>query len=391
MISISNLNAMKPKFSFLLLSLFMSANLFSQTIYVVDQNPNAPTGDHVYNDLQQCIDNASDGDMIHIIPATLDYGDVTIDKELHLIGSGWVSDNQSGMISKVNTIVFVSNEANGSTLNGLVLIETVHYPVFFGELNAPLDTLKNIEIYNCKIPGLLQRDNCPLKNVILRNNVFATLNTRDGATTLNFDVTDGMTENLLISNNIVNTNYGDGNVLTGISAANETLITNNLLYSNDGYYFFYNIKNCFITNNVFYGSSATSYHYSHSVGFNYANVYSNNLSYKCTSYGGCDIPPASTSTPANTGSGNIINTDPLYEDLASTWKWANKWSLTLLDYSPLSNAGTDGTDIGISGGQYPFENYNNLRGVPYVHEMSVPGLIMQNQPIELEAEGRTNK
>lgn len=382
---------MKPKFSFFLLCLILSVNVFSQTIFVVDQNPNAPTGDHVYSDLQECINNASDGDMIHVIPAIEDYGDVTIDKELHLVGSGWVPDNQSGIISKVHTIVFVANEANGSTLNGLVLTETAHYPVIFGELNAPLDTLKNIEIFNCKVPGVLQRDNCPLINVILRNNVIAMLYSVDGYPTLNFDVNDGMTEKLLISNNIICTNYSNGYIRSGISAANKTLITNNLLYSNSGYYFFFNIRNCFITNNVFYGSSAAHYRYGSTVGFNYANVYSNNLSYACTSYGGCDIPPASTSSPANTGSGNLTDTDPLYENIVSAWSWENKWSLTLLNYSPLSNAGTDGTDIGITGGQYPFENYNNLRGVPYVHKVSVPGLIMQNQPIELEAEGRTNK
>ena len=382
---------MKPKFSFLLLCLFVSVNVFSQTILVADKNPNAPTGDHVYSDLQECIDNASDGDMIHIIPAAEDYGDVIINKELHLVGSGWVSDNQSGMITKVNTIVFVSDKANGSTLNGLVLIERTHYPVIFGDLNAPLDTLKNIEIFNCKIPGILQRDNCPLKNVILRNNVLATLSSRDGIPAVNFDVTDGMTESILISNNIIGTNYGNGNVLSGISAANQTLITNNLLFSNSGYYFFFNIRNCFITNNVFYGSSAAHFRYGSTVGFNYANVYTNNLSYECTKYGGCDIPPASTSSPANTGSGNLTDTDPLYQNIAASWSWENKWSLSLLNYSPLSNAGTDGTDIGITGGQYPFENYNNLRGVPYVHKLSVPGLIMQNQPIELDAEGRTNK
>ncbi|MDX2443269.1 MAG: hypothetical protein QNK30_05670 [Bacteroidales bacterium] len=382
---------MKQKFSFFLLLMYMSANLFSQTIYVVDKNPDAPTGDHVFNDLQLCIDNASAGDMIHIIPAVDDYGSVSINKELHLVGSGWIPDSQTGEISKVNTIVFLANQANGSSLNGLVLTETKHYPIIFGDLNAPLDTLKNIEIYNCKVPGILQRDNCPIKNVILRNNVFATLYSTDGYTTLNFDVNDGMTENLLITNNIIGTNYANGNIRTGISAANQTLITNNLLFSRDGYYFFFNIRNCFITNNVFYGSSAKSYKYGSTVGFNYANVYSNNLSFDCTNYGGCDIPPVSTSSPVNTGSGNLTNTDPLYENIISGWVWKNEFSLTLLDYSPLPNAGTDGTDIGIMGGQYPFKNYNNLRGVPYVHKMSVPALILQNQPIELDAEGRTNK
>ena len=65
--------------------------------------------------------------------------------------------------------------------------------------------------------------------------------------------------------------------------------------------------------------------------------------------------------------------------------------MDLLEFSPLLNGGTDGTDIGVTGGAYPFNNYQNLRGVPYVHQMSVPGLIMENQDIQLEAEARSNQ
>lgn len=382
---------MRPQLLMLFLFVFMCTNLLAQTTYVVDQNPNAPTGDHVFNDLQTCIDNASNGDMIHIVPATNNYGDVLIDKELHLVGTGWVPDNQTGMISQVNSISFSANESNGSTLNGLVIVKTNDYPVTFGELNAPLDTLKNIEIYNCKIPGILQRDNCPIKNVTLRNNIIATLRATTGYPALLFSIVDGFTSNLLISNNIITVNFANGNVRTGISAANQTLITNNLLFSRGGYYMFFDIKNSFITNNVFYGSSAASYVYGSTKGVNYNNVYSNNLSFECTQYASGDIPPASTDSPANTGGGNLVDTDPLLESIDHNWVWSVEYSLGLLEYSPLENGGTDGTDIGVSGGQYPFNNYSHLRGVPYVHSMSVPGLIMTNQPIQLDAEARTDQ
>lgn len=375
----------------LLLFLFTTSALFSQTIYVVDQNPNAPSGDHVYADLQNCIDNATDGDIIHIIPAIDNYGSITIDKELHIIGSGWIPDSQSGMKSTVYSIQFESNNANGSTLNGLVLAQTNDYPIHFGELNAPLDTLKDVEIFNCKVPGLRQRDNCPIKNITIRNNIFSNLNTGFGYPSLNFLTGTGMTEDLLISNNIICSNYGLAYVKAGLSAANETLITNNLFYSNGGYYAFHDIFNCFVTNNVFFGASAKSYSYGATVGENYANVYSNNLSYDCLSYGGCNIPPTSTSLPANTGNGNLANTDPLYATLVDGWFWSADNSLDLLDFSPLVNGGTDGSDIGITGGSYPFNNYKTLTGVPYVHQMSVPGLIMENQDIHLEAEARSNK
>lgn len=377
---------MRPIYLLLTVFLFTATNLFSQTIYKVDSNPNAPTGDHVYSNLQDCIDAASDGDIIQIIPAVDHYGDVNIDKELHLVGSGWVSDNQSGMISKINSIVFESSTANGSTLNGLTLIADFSYPITFGELNAPLDTLKDVEIFNCKIAGIQQLANCPLKNITLRNNVFALLFSNSGAgVTLNFQVTDGATENLLIANNIIlRSRYTFGIAFPAMSVANQTIITNNLFISSPGLTMFSVLHHCFITNNVFYGGAAKSSSTS------YANVFSNNLSYECAS--SCALPPTSTATPANTGSGNLPNTDPLYANIAATYvSYTNTNDLSTSEFSPLYDAGTDGTDIGIMGGQYPFVNYNNLRGVPYIHQMSVPGLIMENQDIQLEAEARNNQ
>lgn len=365
--------------------LFTTTILLSQTIYVVDQNQNAPSGDHVYSDLQDCIDNASDGDIIHIIPANEHYGTVTINKELHLVGSGWIPDNQSGKKSRVNKITFDSNTSNGSTLNGIVLVLTSTHPIVFGVVNAPEDTLKNIEIFNCYIPGVLQLSNTPLKNILLKNNICSSLNDYWGVATLNFQLGLGMTEEMIISNNIIVTNYSSGYIKPAVNVANQTLLTNNLFYSANGFQIFSNVTDCFITNNVFFGSSAAS------TGANYGNVYSNNLSYDCASYGGCDIPPASTSTPANTGSGNLSNTDPLYATLVDAWFWSADNSLDILDFSPIPDGGTDGTDIGVTGGLYPFKNYENLRGVPYVHQMSVPGLIMENQAIQLDAESRSNQ
>jgi len=375
---------MRPNYLLVAIFLLLNASTNSQTIYKVDSNPNAPTGDHVYSDLQECIDATSDGDIIQIIPANDHYGDVKIDKELHLVGSGYVPDNQSGMKTKINSIIFESSTANGSTLNGLTLTATYSYPITFGELNAPLDTLKDIEIYNCKIAGIKQLDNCPIKNIILRNNVFASLVSNNGATvTLNFQVSDGVTENLLISNNILmRSTYTFGGGFAAISVANQTIITNNLFVFIQGYGQFGVIHDCFITNNVFYGCGANG-------STNYANVFSNNLSYECAS--NCAFPPPSTSTPSNTGGGNLINTDPLYGYVYYTAVNSNTLDLTTSEFSPLYDAGTDGTDIGLMGGQYPFVNYKNLRGVPYIHQMTVPGLIMENQDINLDAEARNNQ
>ncbi len=377
---------MRPNYLIVAIFLLLNSNAFSQTIYKVDSNPNAPSGDHVYSDLQDCIDAASDGDIIQIIPAVAHYGDVKIDKELHLVGSGWVPDNQSGANTKVNSIIFESSTSNGSTLNGLTLIANYSYPITFGELNAPLDTLKDVEIYNCKIAGIKQLDNCPIKNITLRNNLFALLVSNSGATeTLNFQVSDGATEDLLITNNIIlRSRYTWGIAFPAMRVANQTIITNNLFISWQGLQTFTHLRNCFVTNNVFYGAGANSSSSS------YGNVFSNNLSYACAS--NCAIPPSSTAIPANSGSGNLTNSDPLYTTITATYTSYNiNNDYTISEFSPLIDAGTDGSNIGIMGGQFPFINYKNLRGVPYIHQMSVPGLILENQDIELEAEARNNQ
>lgn len=376
---------MRPKQLLSIAILFFCGNAFSQNYLKVDHNPNAPTGNHIYSDLQTCIDAATNGDIIHIIPSVNDYGEVILNKSLHLVGSGWVSGNQNGTNTKISKITFDPLTADGSTLNGLELTTTASFPILFGIENAPVDTLKNIEIFNCKIPGVLQLENTPVKNLLLRNNVFADLNFNGtgGIATLSFKTDDDLTDNIIIANNIIVTNYANAWVKYCINIANNAIIKNNLLYSNSGHPAFSNLINSFVTNNVFYGASPSSSNTS--VG----NVFSNNLSFACNA--NCALPPASSSPPNNTGSGNLNNTDPLLENISGSWVWNIAFELEYDAFSPLENGGTDGTDIGITGGDYPFDNYNHLRGVPYIQSLSVPGLIMENQDIQMDAVIRTNQ
>lgn len=380
---------MRPNHFFVAIFLLLYANTFSQTIYKVDSNPNATTGDHVYTDLQECIDAASNGDMIHIIPAANHYGTVTIDKELHLVGSGWVPDNQSGLTSKVFQINFDAGSSN-STLNGLVITRSDNSSVYIGVIGAPVDTVENIEIKNCLIKSLTQNNTLIPKNMIIRNNIFYGTGNYYAGVVLKFQTGAGMTENLLISNNIICPGYlSSFYSSSNITVANQTIIANNLIYGDNGANAFGQpsnafgtIINCFISNNVFFGTAANG-------SASYGNVFSNNLTKYCGS--GCTFPPTSTSLPNNTGINNLSNTDPLFTTISVTTYWSISFDLSVTDDSPLIDAGSDGTDIGITGGSYPFNNYQNLRAVPYIHQMAVPGIIMENQDIQLEAEARTNQ
>lgn len=380
---------MRPNYFFVAIFLLLYANTFSQTIYKVDSNPNATTGDHVYTDLQECIDAASDGDMIHIIPAADNYGTITINKELHLVGSGWVPDNQSGLISNIFQINFDAGSSN-STLNGLVVSRADNFSVYIGLSGAPVDTVENIEIKNCLIKGLLQNSSLIPKNMIIRNNIFYGTAYYYAGVVMKFQTGDGMTENLLISNNIICPGYPSNYYSSSnLTVANQTVIANNLFYGDNGANSygqpsnaFGSITNCFISNNVFYGTANNG-------STSYGNVFSNNLTKYCGS--GCTFPPSSTGLPNNIGSNNLSDSNPLFTSLSVTTWWSSSNDLSIPDDSPLKNAGSDATDIGIMGGSYPFNNYQNLRGVPYIHQMAVPGILMENQDIQLDAEARTNQ
>ena len=97
---------MKLKCSLLIATLILAGSAFSQNLLKLDNNPNAPTGTHVYADATTCIADAVDGDIIYVIPSADGYGDIVIDKELHFIGSGLVADTETGYNSKINSIVY---------------------------------------------------------------------------------------------------------------------------------------------------------------------------------------------------------------------------------------------------------------------------------------------
>jgi len=66
--------------------------------------------------------------------------------------------------------------------------------------------------------------------------------------------------------------------------------------------------------------------------------------------------------------------------------------IRILDGSAADNAGTDGTDIGPFGGEFPFitDAYHIIiPNVPYVTNLSLDNIIVpQNTPVQLNATGR---
>jgi hypothetical protein len=90
----------------------------------------------------------------------------------------------------------------------------------------------------------------------------------------------------------------------------------------------------------------------------------NNLCYSTT-----DTLPGS----GNIGSGNLNNTNPLFANYPSQgggFDCAHDYSFPTT--SPAHNAGTDGSDIGITGGISPFYDYCAGPKVPTIKYITMP-------------------
>lgn len=276
------------------------------TVYTVSNDPNQPAQS---TNLQSTCDNASAGDTIYVQGSPTDYGSLNIRKKLHIIGAGIKPYNIGlyGYSSRLSNIsldtVSYTSGASGTIIEGM----------FIGAMNSYVGC-KNITLRrNYFFPYSTVSLNS-ITNLLIYNNIIAYGFTVAGST------------NVFIMNNIILSTISNGST--------STIISNNVFLLNGGQTFSYCDLST-ITNNIFYYTEVTgttNCTFSHNIGI---GISTNVLQ------------------GTNTGSGNIMG-DPkfLYKYTGNTYNDLDNYHFQTT--SPGKNAGTDGTDIGIYGGQYPF-------------------------------------
>jgi hypothetical protein len=287
------------------------------TVWTVSNDPNQPAQ---WSSLQIACDSASAGDTLYVMGTATSYGTIHVKKRLHLIGAGIkpVGNYLYGYPTSVSTIY----------------LDTVNY--ISGSSGTIIEGLTVANIY-VSFSGL--------KDIIIKRNKI-TSEFRNYTTSYNYHGQNIVT-NLLIVNNIVVEELFVKNCINVIimnniisryvmGAGATTIISNNLFvgYNSSS---FADCNSSTISNNIFY--------YSFSQGSDYC-TFSNNLGFGQTS---------NIVTGTNSGSNNI-QADPkflyLYSTTNHSYNDQNKYRLK--SSSPGKNTGTDGTDIGIYGGQYPW-------------------------------------
>ncbi|MCX7987607.1 MAG: hypothetical protein N2662_11780 [Bacteroidales bacterium] len=321
-------------FQFLLLFLFSS---LQSAVLTVSNNPSAPAQ---YNNPASAIAASNVGDTVYILGSNTSYGDITITKKLTIIGAGYdVAGTDYNLPSVVNSI-YLDSTLSGP-IDGINLIGLDIY--YLSYASGDRGFIDNLIIRRCKIRGYLYVSG---QNWSIYNNI------------INGGMDIGNYTNIYISNNI----FYNGQIYN--SNQSSVYILNNLFlyYSSTQ---FYNINNANIYNNIFYANVVSVYGSAN-------NVFNNNISYNSTNF---TLPPS-----GNSGTGNIQQTDPQFIS-QSTIPAPGSGTIAIGDLksynwrlkatSPAKSAGTDGSDLGIYGGSYPWPDFSGMPNVPVIEKFYI--------------------
>lgn len=321
--------------------------LKAQTVHTVD---NRSQSGAMFTDLQAAIDAATSGDIIHIHPSETTYGNVTIGKTLTLVGLGHnpVTHNQ-GLTANVNAIGFFGTAA-GSKINGLTI----------GTINQTGGTANNLD------------------GIHLTHNRISAINGGSSNGISDFWIIEG--NYITSTSTAINTGASgwlikNNFMLGGVRNLNVTnLVTNNIFFStsNSSDFFFTNCTSIIISNNIFItNGNMTEFGISSSTNLDFRN----NLTYSYVGNTIVDLP----------GTGNLNNTNPMFE-IAPVMDEDDFYNnnYQLMASSPGANYGTDGTDIGIFGNNFLFDNQGRPDVMPYPTSLTINNnVVAPNQDLNV--------
>ena len=351
---------------------FVALSSSSQTVWIVDNRPSAPTGAHIFSNVTDAIAAASSGDIIHLTPSQVSYGNWAINKDsLTFFGVGYNPDKEQPAVVSNGTITLnpgvfgirlsglnATTVSLGTTSGGSignVIIENGEIDFIDGDHNSFAMVLSNIIIRNCVI-GMTYATNTPVIYLDDDGQVSST--------------------SVVIANNIIMGTSSSG--ATGAIGVTDAIIRNNLFLGNGaGDFAFSILETSTVSNNIFLGRSPQP-DAANAIG---NSTFNNNISFSTSD----DIFPNGSN--GNTGSGNLEGTDPLLSGVTIQDDWDFSFNPTPDGGSPALSGGNDGTDIGVTGGTIPYSTTGTP--LPIIKVLRLPELIQEGADVDatIEAEG----
>ncbi len=322
---------------FTILSLFIGINAYADS-WTMSCDPSTPAQ---FTDLQEAIDNASAGDTIYI------YGDLTngcytnnpfvdIDKELHFVGEGL--DTDFGF--KYNMTGVGCSNSSFRGINGAI---------FFKKLSS-VETISNLLIYNCRIGLQYELFNSSLESPVISN--LQIIKSRivsidliiESSSFFNsffgYSIALGSTTSSIFKNCVINqieVDYISGNSFDFVNCIFTSLQSTTFIDQN--------YDNCFFQEDISFVDQID-----------------------CES---C-----------------IIGADPLFLGDDPFYHNTDLEDLKLATGSPCIGTGQGGTDMGITGGDFPFvDDFTLYPFIPKVTKLELSkNAVGQNSTIQFNSE-----
>ncbi|MFN3839420.1 MAG: hypothetical protein ACK4RF_01820 [Cyclobacteriaceae bacterium] len=325
------------------------------------------------------------GDTIYVYGSPFDYGTLTISKRLVVMGAGYAPNNQFGQPTRAGQISLFrdgSTDPSGSVIIGFFISGSINCTGTLVTNNVTIFRNRITNYIYLYINSTLQATGWTIYNNIVYQ-VLANASSRTAASATN----------ILIANNIITGS------ITNINS-NTVLIDHNVFLGPSNLYQLWNV---IVTNNIFVRSSGDIF--SSEVVF---CTFNKNISLQNT------IGPASSYSPtnifeatyigtgggSNSGSGNLVGTNPLFENVPNNDTYNITYNYRLQSGSPGKNYATDGTDLGIYGGSYPFPSGGTpgsgfdtspMPPVPQVTAVNIQNAtIAPNGTLNVQVQGKVN-
>ena len=321
----------KTTLLFLIVASFLKVNA---TILLVNNTPNGPGQ---YNQINDAVAVAGNGDTIYVSGSAINYADATINKNITLIGPGSFADKQLQLKARIAVLTLSSNIST-------VKVMGLNLGLIGGSNTSNINNLdisfNNFESgYWYSFVGIT---NCSNWNI--HNNVFSTGPSGFWSDACKIS-SNGGCANFVIQNNIFHSNYTDQWIKT-FNIPNAVIIHNTFMSSaSNALQIFSGLSSIAIQNNIFYNNSKAGSTSSPGVDFenNIGNLalitFTNNM---------LQLPNNTTNYPTTSGTTNTDNiyaTDPLFINPADPDGADNLYrtaddGLTVLTHSSAVDNGT---------------------------------------------------
>ncbi len=352
---------------FLSIGLLITMALQSQTVFTVDNNQGSGAA---YTSVQAAINDASPGDIIYIQPSPNTYGNIQMTKTLNIFGIGHNSELNSGLRANVGDILFRFADASNSKISGLniervyldnqtfnnhnVIITNNRIGLILGNIFTTRANNTIISGNYFRNPNFNSIDTYNSQNWVITHNLIDQQNTSSTWSTLS-----RFNASTIFSNNILLTRQnGDSNQSIGVfNACNGALISNNIF--------------------LFRGTNVTNMN----LGSNSSLNFQNNLTF---SY--------STTFNELTGANNLDNTDPQFEAFNQNQPLNSISNDFRIQAGSLAeNAGTDGKNLGVFNGNFPFSLRGYPTELPYLVDFVIYNNILSaGEPLNINIKANAN-